>query len=291
MAAVARAVPAKCQVAKISEGGYFFYPPWEIPHGAKGRLHVGRDTHFFPLKRRTKWTFEFGPSASIGLSTFLSYLYSHSLWRTATRKSIACHIVLGDNAKTAQSAKLELVPPVAPYTGKLGTINLKALGTNAPIQYVGTGAHPFIGRMLHKPIDSRYFFKYAGRLETDLTKRGFDCITYVGSVFGAQSHMDKKGKELAEHLGATAVAGVPDDSAPATVYKHFAKSGEGDGTYVLWSGGHTVIVHDKTVHEFQAPAPRGEGKYVSTPVLEWLAEGKRNKYKYGLRKSPKMVSS
>jgi hypothetical protein len=280
---------ARCEVVPIPKGGYHFFPPWEVTSGSTARLHVGNETGYVPLRYHTKWSFQFGPSPDAGLHTFLAYLRSRSLWRTATRTSITCRIVVGANPRTEQAATIELVPPVAPYMGSLGTAGLSALGSNEPIRYVGTGKGEFIGRFLHKPIDSMYFFKHGGKLETDPAKRGFDCITYVGSVFGAQSQMTTSG-ELAKHLQTQAVDGVPNDSPPATIYRYFSSTGSKKEAYLLWSGGHIVIVHENMVHEFQAPPPYGQGKYVMTPVLGWLSETKRNSKKFNLAKGPRMQS-
>ncbi len=279
---------AKCEIVDIRDGGYRFFTSWELPAGVAGRLHVGTDSGYFPLKRLSKWALGLGPSESIGLSTFLSYLRSRSLWRTAARKSVSCKLAVGANPKTEQTVKLELVPPVAPYVGMLGAENVRAIGSNAPIKYVGTGKQPFIGRYFHTRIDRMYFFKYGvrgGRFVTELQYRGFDCITFAGSVFGAQSHMDAKGDKLANHLNAKAVAGIPDDSEPAVIFNYFKKAGQGTGTFLLWSGGHVVIVYKKTAHEF---AP-GVG-YAATPVLDWLAASKRNRLKFCLRSNPQIVN-
>ena len=59
---------------------------------------------------------------------------------------------------------------------------------------------------------------------------------------------------------------------PAHVKGFFSSAAA--GSYLLWSGGHIVLVVDGTVYEFKASAPSG---YCSTPVATWLEPYKTKK--------------
>jgi hypothetical protein len=63
-----------------------------------------------------------------------------------------------------------------------------------------------------------------------------------------------------------------DNADPADV-KEFFKT-HLSGYFLLWSGGHIVIVANGTVHEFKASTPSG---YATTPVDKWLEPYKTKK--------------
>src|SRR5207302_1171990 len=72
--------------------------------------------------------------------------------------------------------------PVQPHNGAL--LPLDETNNGPKLLYLGDSDHgPFYGRMLEYSEDlKQWLFKYGGVVETDNTKRGFDCITYVGAV-------------------------------------------------------------------------------------------------------------
>jgi hypothetical protein len=75
----------------------------------------------------------------------------------------------------------------------------------------------------------------------------------------------KTGKE-------TAATVKLEQADPAHVKEFFA--GPSAGYYLMWSGGHIVIVADGEVHEFKASAPSG---YATTAVTKWLEPYKTKK--------------
>jgi hypothetical protein len=265
-----------CESARITRGGYEFALSWD-PGREASRIYFTE--MFFHFEARL---FRSGPGRYrfTDLPSFLQELKFYNLWE----KTLGCKIVVGANPKTRTDLDVELKTPVAPYQGGIGPENAAVLGDSAPLRYVGTGKAPYIGRMLHPPIAGMRFFKYGGHLTADVTERGFDCITYVGSLFGAQSHMEKTGKELAEHLAAKPVPGIPDSAEAKVVEKYFDNAGSGR-TYLLWSGGHVVTVIDRTVHEF---TPTATGGYRATPVVAWLREGTHANLHFTLRTDPQV---
>jgi hypothetical protein len=56
------------------------------------------------------------------------------------------------------------------------------------------------------------------------------------------------------------------------VKEYFA--GASNGYFLMWSGGHVVIVANGEVHEFKASVPSG---YCRTEVAKWLAPYKTKK--------------
>ena len=55
-----------------------------------------------------------------------------------------------------------------------------------------------------------------------------------------------------------------ENAEPAHVKEFFAA--DRPGRYLMWSGGHVVLVDNKTVHEFSS----SKGGYATTDVLTWL---------------------
>lgn len=272
-----------CTKIPIRQGGYRFDTSWRL-----GReelwIRVQGHGNEVPLQRRSATRCVFGPTAFEGLELFLEALAPFELWSTATRKTVTCEVVVRSGG-TPETVPVEVPTPVAPYIGELGAAHLEDLGGSEPTRYVGTGAAPFIGRMLHRPIAGMRFFKYGGLFTTDVNERGFDCISFTGSAFGAQSHMDRTGLELADHLGAAPVPEVPDNSVSGLVHNYFYNMGD-RGTYLLWSGGHIVVVHGGSVHEFNVKPRNG---YNVTRALDWLSAPAKRNTRFSLRRDPRVV--
>jgi len=189
------------------------------------------------------------------------------------------------------SAPQTLQAPVPPHNGKL--LPLDETNNGPRLTYQGDpAAKDFHGRMLVQvPGYAKYLFVYGGKFETHSGYRGFDCITYAGTACGASNMHMADSDDLAGSLGATritiehkdkdkdkssgkdtSVKVELEDTDPAYVKEFFAASTT--GYFLMWSGGHIVLVVDGEVHEFKASAPSG---YAHTPVAKWLEPYKTKK--------------
>ena len=179
-----------------------------------------------------------------------------------------------------------MTSPVQPHNGRL--VPLDESAANGPrLTYQGDPeTKDFHGRMLAK-IDGydKFIFIYGGVPETRQQFRGFDCITYAGTACGASTSRMAESADLAASLGCTACVlnkTVKDpktgatsqksvtlnEADPADVKAFFAEPSTA-GCFLMWSGGHIVLVVDGTVHEFHAG---GElPGYDATAVADWLA--------------------
>ncbi len=229
--------------------------------------------------------------------------------RNAWGQTLAVKLfVVLDGTVISESTPQNLPCPVQPHTGKM--LPLDETNNGPKLTYQGDSEQgPFYGRMFHKIVGfDGYFFKYAGQFETNNVHRGFDCITYAGTTCGAPVTSMAVATDLAAALNATkctlekpappppppkgaatppktapAAASAAATPAPATikvelentepqnVKDFFAKSS--DGYYLLWSGGHVVVVANGTVHEF-ALSKKG---YFTSSVETWLAPYKNMK--------------
>jgi hypothetical protein len=188
------------------------------------------------------------------------------------------------------------IAPVQPHNGKMLPLDEKNNG--AKLTYQGDAvAKVFRGRMFAEVAGySKRVFVWAGEFETDPNYRGFDCITYAGTTCGASNQHMADSADLAASLGATAVDHTRkvkdpttgkdvtetvklDGATPAYIKEYLA--GATTGYYLLWSGGHIVLVVDGEVHEFKASEPAG---YTRTAVSQWLEPYEKSRLT--LRKLP-----
>lgn len=192
------------------------------------------------------------------------------------------------NEVITTSGAQNLQTPVRPHNGRM--LPLDRTSNGAELTYQGDPeAADFHGRMfVEVPGYDKCLFVYAGQFETRNDNRGFDCITYAGTTCGAANVHMADSADLAGSLGASAVSinkvstdakGKPvttkvtlDAADPADVREFF--KGPSNGYYLMWSGGHIVLVANGTVHEFKASAPSG---YTQTPVATWLEPYKSKK--------------
>ena len=181
----------------------------------------------------------------------------------------------------ASSNVANLGCPVKPHAG-----NMLSSAENSDLLYLGDpDAKQFYGRMfLTVPGFNKYLFCWAGRLELDPAKRGFDCITYAGTTCGAKhTDMGGRGEDLATALGASAVVhdGVTLDKAKIeTLTRFFEKNTT--GYYLLYSTGHVTLVVNDNVYEFKPKQPENKG-FVKTPTSDWV---KTHKDGWTLKKLP-----
>jgi LysM repeat protein len=110
-------------------------------------------------------------------------------------------------------------------------------------------------------------------LETQANKRGLDCTTYILMAYQVhRPYQGGKGDDVARCLGCTS---YPLSNQPAADVSEFFRQ-NGAGEFVMWSGGHVVMVVDGIVHEFTT---RGIYGYCRTPVADYLGgPGKNNRY-------------
>lgn len=185
--------------------------------------------------------------------------------KTLWGRSGKCQVfVTRGNELLAKSNVQDIACPVQPYTGTLSP----ALGkgdSGPPLRYTGTPPKYPDGRVFHvPPIDGCRYFSYGGLFETDDRKRGFNCITYVGAVFGVDAHskaMSAYGTQLADHCKCTHVG--CENQTLEQVRNFFIAHPR--GTYLMWSAHHITIVVNATVHEFRE---RLNG-YNSQPIAQW----------------------
>lgn len=220
------------------------------------------------------------------LPKLLELIKRKQAWGTVLQMKL---FVVLNNKVISESPAQPMNCPVQPHNGKM--LPLDETNNGPKLTYQGNSdTKEFWGRMFHKieGFDG-YFFKYAGRLETDKAKRGFDCITYAGTTCGAPTNKMAASADLAAALGTTACTvtmdeevpppkGSPKGTAPTkksvTVtldaalpkyVKEFFRTNT-TGYFLMYSGGHIVIVADGTVHEFSS----SKGGYVTTAVQTWL---------------------
>ncbi|HYA98100.1 MAG TPA: hypothetical protein VEH49_08400, partial [Methylomirabilota bacterium] len=171
--------------------------------------------------------------------------------------------------------------PIKPFAGRLRSCleavsadhyNFGEDGGSPPLLYTGnpngSGGGSFL---LIPPIDGDYYFltptactdgSAHGRFAVANDRRGLDCITFVGGVLGADAdtgNMANTGKELAEYLQSES---CNMENKSGDELKQFF-SDHPDGTYIMWSGGHVVLVVDAVIHEFTF------GGYKRTAIENW----------------------
>lgn len=216
----------------------------------------------------------------------LSILDNLNCWGT----TVKCYLQVryrGSVISTSEPQSLKA--PVQPHNGRM--LPLDESNNGPKLLYQGdTKTHDYHGRMFAQVAGyEKLVFIWAGAFETDNTKRGFDCITYAGTTCGASNFHMADSADLCASLSAMAVEYsrksidpktkkvkvvqvTLDDADPADVKGFFATSPA--GFFLMYSGGHIVIVGNGNVYEFKASTPSG---YSCTPVATWLAPYKAKK--------------
>ena len=136
------------------------------------------------------------------------------------------------------------------------------------------------GTILSHPINGNYFFVYTGMFETELSRRGFDCTTYVGAAAGIA---DGKGQGGTGETVAVALGGKAcnmEHKHPHGVKQFIAE--HDTGTYVMWCHGHVVFGKLGFVHEFTDRISRNHG-YQKTEFGHWLTLGKHHAQTFSIR--------
>lgn len=223
---------------------------------------------------------------STNLPSLLRLIQKHHRWG----QTLHVKLFVTLNSKViATSHSRPLACPVFPHNGKL--LPLQTGGNGPDLTYQGDAlADHFWGRWLQKAegFDSylfAYFFDPTGdsKFETDPAHRGFDCITYAGTVCGApptklgatsnlvaflnpaKCSYEKQVPSTKPGSPPTAVAIELENAHPRDIAEYFKKNSA--GYYIMWSGGHVVLVVNGAVHEFRASGSAG---YRALDVQEWL---------------------
>ena len=197
----------------------------------------------------------------------------------STDVSITLLVANDRNILITRSESKSLTTPVRPYGYELaGQLNDEPnLGEDQPIPYVGKTK----GRVLSKDrIGGKYYFVLNNKFETNHDYRGFDCSSFVGSVFHIRPEEGEQYKKdrLSAYSTPDTLATVIGCTGEATIvaskkeFQEFFKTHK-SGTYVAY-GTHMVLVHNGVVCEFNShkgtPEPRG---YYRTNATEWPASG------------------
>jgi len=199
---------------------------------------------------------------SDNLASLLSIMKKQNLWG---KKAVCVLCVARDGRLVSRSMAQLLNCPVQPLSGKLNP-ELGAGDLGPKLKYTGIQD----GRMIHHvALNGDHFFKFAGKFETDNEKRGLNCITYVGAIYGVDSAtgaLSNYGTQLADELEAQ--QSEMENKKEADI-KEFFKTHKA-GTFIMWSSSHVVLVVDAILFEFS----ESQNGYVKTPVQDWNYHGK-----------------
>jgi len=243
----------------IRNGGYVISYAGQIPPGATLLLGLPDTARTVDVTGRPKsdlLDFE-------RLKKLLAHFDQTNAWGNPV--TVQLHVVQNGRA-VAKSNTQTLPAPVRPHCGCL---NPKLGKGDCGPRLCYTGVQT--GRMLFQPgIEGRYYYAFGGKFETDNAKRGLNCITYVGAVFGVDPStgaMSAYGTQLANHLGAIKLG--MEGKSKQEVLRFFTTDGMRSqlrkGVYIVWNAGHTVLVVDGVVHEFAL----SKNGYNETPVASW----------------------
>jgi Putative peptidoglycan binding domain len=142
------------------------------------------------------------------LPEFLGLVEKRDLW--ADKTAFVRLIVVRDTLVVSVSNAQQFKPPVKPWAKSVTPTELGAGDDGPKLKYIGSGEAPFIGRYFYsKKIGGKCYWKYASELVTEQQYRGFDCITFVGSVYlkdaTTANNPYASSANMASALGATAL--------------------------------------------------------------------------------------
>lgn len=245
-------------LGKIRNGGYVIGYDGTLPVGARLRLGLPDLNNSIDVTGRTKDDLlDF-----TNLARFLTCIGLNKTW-WGRQGRCKLYVQVGQNV-VAESNEQSFVCPVRPLVGRPSPAFGR--GDSGPmLRYTGTPPKYADGRYLFVPeIDGCHYFAFGGRFETDDAKRGFNCITFVGAVFGVDVNsgaMSSFGTQLAQHCGCTATDCENKSLAEAKAFfdQHPA------GTYFMWSAHHIVLVVNGVVHEFREKF----GRYNMQSINAW----------------------
>ena len=205
------------------------------------------------------------------LIQFLKLISQTGSWGQSADCKVLMYI---DNKLAASSNVRKLACPVKPYFGPVTFDGIRM--ENPPLTYPGKG----VGR-IWTLIDGKRYFCLSGKLETDNSKRGFDCTTFPMALYDCYPNMNQKyGTALADALHAQKCN--MEQKKAEEVKAFFSKEGR-QGTYFVWSAGHVVLVENAIIHEFTY------GGYKRTLASDW--SGRAPQGLWWVRKLPLICSS
>jgi len=289
---------------QISSGGYRIGYLGTLPSGtARLLLFIPGAKHSVDVTKSHKSDLL---DSKVKLATFLQGIATNRSWG----KKEKCIIVAKDKNgnELARSDPKFFDTPVCPYTGALTPLCVgKCKSDFPPPKYTGKFEFDWddekwksIGGAAYlypSPIDGCYYFAYAGKFVKDNKERGFDCTTFVGSAFGVDPNtpstfqgkpcnaMAGDGGTLADVLKEGGKDYDLKHAKASDVLKFFEKNRV--GTYVMWSSGHVVIVHDLIVYEFigsAEPSKRKDGFDVH-PITQWFTLSGHHLQKFSVCKT------
>jgi len=158
---------------------------------------------------------------------------------------------------TARTAAIDYSTHVKPFVGKLKISHIAA--DRPAMTYPGNGK----ARLLSKPINDRYYFIYAGKLETSNAMRGLDCTSFPMVLLSIkQLAAPGYGKQVCDACGA---AKCDLEQVKGTVLaKKFKDDEIPNGLYILFSEGHVLLDNSdiNTLYEFNY------GGFRATPAAQ-----------------------
>jgi hypothetical protein len=162
---------------------YVNKPPLRISPGRPVRQEVMEKSIELPGSAESRQDARWGLLDKGKLEKLLEIFANFSLWNMKVEASL---LVVkqrrGEKLLVTRSPSEHLLSPVEPYpfelTSQLGADNL---GDKHRIHYTGAGD----GRLLsQEKFGKYYYFVNQNQFEKDEKLRGFDCSTFVGTVFG-----------------------------------------------------------------------------------------------------------
>jgi hypothetical protein len=175
-----------------------------------------------------------------------------------------------------RTAATDFQTHVKPYYGSL---KISEIAKDDPaMTYPGNG----FGRLLSEQINGRYYFKYAGKHETDNAKRGLDCTSFPMALFSLKSLPSPGyGKQLCDALGATKYVDPSGKSEyeqikRSDLEKRLAENTTPGGYFVIFSEGHVLLYNGymNVIHEFThggfKTTPGGSRAMIANNNLWWM---------------------
>ncbi len=213
------------------------------------------------------------------VAELLAIMERRKLWG---RQGSLYLVVWRDGAVVSVSRSKALDCPVQPWKKALTPTALGSGDDGPSLKYVGTGNSGSV--LVPGKINGARFWKRQTKFVTKASDRGFDCITFVGSLYQKEAGAPyASAPAMAAELDAQAVAWTSPDGetiasgqAKGKVIKDYFRAAGHAGTYLLWypsqgeEPGHIVLVADAKVHEFSWK----KGKYNTESVEAWTRDGK-----------------
>lgn len=208
------------------------------------------------------------------MHALLKIMEARGLWGATGHFAL---VVLRDDAIVSISATKALDCPIKPWSGGLTPAALGAGDDGPGLQYVGEGNSGSL--FIPGKINGKRFWKRATKLITKKEDRGFDCITYTGSLYEIEAGAAYgTSAAMAGELDAEAVEWSNTDGdkiengiAKGEIIKKYFDVAAHTGTHLLWHGSHIVMVVNKQVHEFS----QSKGGYATKAAKDWMSDAQQ----------------